>query len=208
MSFGETVASVSYGCRLAGVFLLATLALGAVAYLRQAPSDARLLRFFVSPPEGSSLALTLSAVGGASLAPLAVSPDGRRLAFIARGADGKPLLWIRALDTLTAQLLAGTDGASSPFWSPDSRFLGFFADGKLKKIEVSGGPPVTLCDAAIVFWRDVEPGWRDRLLARRRRRCRRYPRRAACPRRLRRERRARLNGGRASSQMAGTFCTE
>jgi WD40 repeat protein len=54
---------------------------------------------------------------------------------------------VRSLDTLAAQSLAGTDGASSPFWSPDSRFLGFFADGKLRKIEVSGGPPTTLCDA-------------------------------------------------------------
>ena len=71
---------------LAGVFLLTTLGLGAVAYLPRAAGDARLLRFAVLPPEGSSLALTVSTGGGASLAPLAVSPDGRRVAFIAQGS--------------------------------------------------------------------------------------------------------------------------
>ena len=56
---------------------------------------------------------------------------------------------IRSLDTLTAQALAGTEGALRPFWSPDSRFLGFFRGREnLKKIEVSGGPPITLCDAS------------------------------------------------------------
>jgi Tol biopolymer transport system component len=57
------------------------------------------------------------------------------------------MLWVRRLDTLAAQLLAGTEGAAFPFWSPDSRFLAFHAEGKLKKIEASGGTPVTLCDA-------------------------------------------------------------
>ena len=59
------------------------------------------------------------------------------------------MLWVRSLDTLAARSLEGTDGATSPFWSPDNRFLGFFADGRLKKIDVSGGPPVTLCDAPV-----------------------------------------------------------
>jgi Tol biopolymer transport system component len=77
-----------------------------------------------------------------------VSPDGRRLAFVAIGPDRKTQIWVRPLDSLSAQALAGTEGASSPFWSPDSRFLGFFADGNLKKIDVAGGPSVTLCTAA------------------------------------------------------------
>ena len=81
------------------------------------------------------------------MSPLAVSPDGHRIAIVAMGADGKSQLWVRSLDTLAAQALAGTEGAFQPFWSPDSRFIGFFAGGKLKKIEVSGGPPITLCDA-------------------------------------------------------------
>jgi hypothetical protein len=78
---------------------------------------------------------------------MAVSPDGLRLVFVAISSSGARSLWLRPLGTLSAQPLAGTDGANYPFWSPDSRFLGFFADGKLKKIDVSGGPPQTLCDA-------------------------------------------------------------
>jgi Tol biopolymer transport system component len=84
---------------------------------------------------------------GAPPNPLAVSPDGHRIALVATSADGRTLLWVRSLDTLNAQPLAGTEGAARPFWSPDSRFLAFFADGKLKKIDVSGGTPLTLCDA-------------------------------------------------------------
>jgi len=76
----------------------------------------------------------------------AIAPDGRRLAFVAT-VDGKALLHVRPLDSLTAQALAGTEDAAFPFWSPDNRFLAFFAQGKLKKVDVSGGPPQTLCDA-------------------------------------------------------------
>ena len=63
------------------------------------------------------------------------------------GADGTSQLWIRRLDSLNARTLAGTDGAVQPFWSPDSRSVGFFAEGKLKTIDVGGGPPQTLADA-------------------------------------------------------------
>jgi Tol biopolymer transport system component len=129
--------------------LIAVLALGAFEYLQRAPQGAQTVRFFVSPPETWSLAQLPGRLGGTTgaVAPLAVSPDGHRIAFLATSADGTSLLWIRLLDSLTAQALVGTDGASSPFWSPDSHFLGFFAGGKLKKIDVSGGPPITLCDA-------------------------------------------------------------
>src|SRR5260370_977823 len=77
---------------------------------------------------------------------MALSPDGRRLAFIANGADGRAMLWVRALDSLAAQALPGTEGATFvPFWSPDSRFIGFTVGAKLNKIEASGGPQ-TLCE--------------------------------------------------------------
>jgi Tol biopolymer transport system component len=79
----------------------------------------------------------------------AVSPDGRWIAFAAVGTDGVWRLWVRAVDSLEMHPLRGTDGAdrASPFWSPDSRFIGFGASGKLKKIDVSGGPAQTICDA-------------------------------------------------------------
>ncbi len=127
--------------------LVAALVWGTFAYFRRPPEGARLVRFFVSPPGTGRLATTALTASGATVSPLAVSPDGSRIAIVAMGADGKSQLWVRSLDTLVAQSLAGTEGAFQPFWSPDSRFIGFFAGGKLKKIEVSGGPPITLCDA-------------------------------------------------------------
>jgi Tol biopolymer transport system component len=130
----------------AGLFF-ALLALGSFAYFQRAPQGAQTMRFFVSPPETWTLARAGSVTTG-STGPLSISPDGRRIAFVAGSPDGKYLLWVRSLDTLAAQSLAGTEGASSPFWSPDSTALGFFAGGKLKKIDVSGGPAITLCDAS------------------------------------------------------------
>jgi Tol biopolymer transport system component len=78
-----------------------------------------------------------------------ISPDGSRLAFVAVDDTGRTLLYIRPLDSLAAQPLAGTDGAAWPFWSPDGRSIGFFAGGKLKRIEAAGGQPVALADAPI-----------------------------------------------------------
>ncbi len=77
---------------------------------------------------------------------LAVSPDGRFVAVVLV-KDGKQQIWMRALDALDMTPLEGTDNAADPFWSPDSRFLAFFADSKLKKIERTGGPAQTLCDS-------------------------------------------------------------
>ena len=88
-----------------------------------------------------------SFVMGAQQGGFALSPDGLRIAYVAQNADGKALLWVRALDSLQAQALEGTEEASFPFWSPDSQSIGFFASGKLKKVESSGGPLFTVCDA-------------------------------------------------------------
>jgi len=85
-----------------------------------------------------------------SIAPparFALSPDGRRLALAAKGADQQSQLFVRSLDRDGVEPIAHTEGAAAPFWSPDSRFIGFFSGGKLKKIDVSGGPPVTLAAA-------------------------------------------------------------
>ena len=117
---------------------LAVIAAGvlAVTSLRRTAPPARMVRFEVANPEG------VFNVGAPRL-----SPDGRYLAFNATDPTGNTKIWVRQLNSLTAQPLAGTDGAARPFWSPDSRFLGFMADGKLKKIEVSGGPAQKICDA-------------------------------------------------------------
>ena len=78
----------------------------------------------------------------------ALSPNGRQLVFAATG-DGAPRLWLRRLDQADAQPLAGTDGAASPFWAPDGRAIGFFADGKLKRADLAGGQPQVLADAPV-----------------------------------------------------------
>jgi serine/threonine protein kinase len=120
---------------VAAVLFLTTLGF-ASAYLRRAPVDVRAVRFTIAPPEKTRF-----------LPYLSVSPDGRHVAFSATDASGKTQLWVRPLDSLSAQPLPGTEGGALPFWSPDSRFIGFFAQGKLKKTGLSGGPPQTLCDA-------------------------------------------------------------
>src|SRR5262249_1885097 len=77
----------------------------------------------------------------------AVSPDGRMLAFVGNDPRGKRLVWVRPLDGIAARPLPGTEDGDYPFWSPDSRSVGFFAENKLKKIEASGGPVQIVCDA-------------------------------------------------------------
>ena len=106
-----------------------------VAWAKRAPAPAGIVRFPLMSPPGTQ-----------NLSPPVVSPDGRHIAFAA-DADGKRLIWVRSLDALDARPLAGTDGVVRPFWSPDSRFLGFMAAGTLKKVDITGGPPTTICEA-------------------------------------------------------------
>jgi serine/threonine protein kinase/Tol biopolymer transport system component len=133
---------------VAATFLLTTIGLGsAVFYLARVPTDVVPTRFFISPPEKATFDAGIGTGVGFSMT--VISPDGRRLAFTARDPLGKILLWVRPLDTLAPQALQGTDNAAYPFWSPDSRSIGFFVQGqgKLKRIDVAGGPALTLCDA-------------------------------------------------------------
>ena len=94
------------------------------------------------PPAGAEYYL-----GGKQPGPVSVSPDGTRIAFAARDQAHGVLLWVRALDTPDAVPLTGTENGSYPFWSPDGRSIGFFADGKLKRVDAAGGAPLTLADA-------------------------------------------------------------
>jgi serine/threonine protein kinase/Tol biopolymer transport system component len=128
----------SRSARVAWVFLAVTLiGLAAVSWL-----------YFGSRPlEAPETRVDI--VTGATSDPfsLALSPNGRWIAFVAT-SDGVQRLWLRSLDRATAQPLSGTEGAGFPFWSPDSRAVGFWADGKLKRINVEGGSAQTITDAA------------------------------------------------------------
>jgi eukaryotic-like serine/threonine-protein kinase len=77
----------------------------------------------------------------------AISPDGKYLVFLATVPGWSGQLWIRRIDSLTAKPLPGTEGAQSPFWSPDSKWIGFAAGSKLRKISVDGGSPLVICDS-------------------------------------------------------------
>jgi DNA-binding winged helix-turn-helix (wHTH) protein len=79
----------------------------------------------------------------------ALSQDGTRLAFVATDASAKDALWVRDLSAATAQRLADTEGARAPFWSPDNRFIGFFAGLKLKTVDIAGGAVRSLCEARV-----------------------------------------------------------
>lgn len=128
------------GWIIAGAALVLAIVAFAVAYFRGAPKSESptATRFYVSPPESVNF----------SGANDFISPDGQRIVFSAIGKDGKRVLWIRSLDSLDARPLPGTDEGIQAFWSPDSRYIGFFSGSKLKKIEVAGGPATTLADGS------------------------------------------------------------
>ncbi|HEY3123068.1 MAG TPA: protein kinase, partial [Thermoanaerobaculia bacterium] len=100
-----------------------------------------------SPPVVASLLPPATSAFDLSAGPPALSPDGLEFAFVASTEGGESLLWVRMLNASSDRPLSGTEGACCPFWSPDGRRLGFFAEGKLKRVEASGGAPEVLCDA-------------------------------------------------------------
>jgi serine/threonine protein kinase/Tol biopolymer transport system component len=115
--------------------VIAALAIPALRHLREVPPpEPPVMRFTIAPPDGVT-----------PTSPAMISPDGTRVVFAGAAAGGGGLyLW--PLDALTAQRLPATEGAASPFWSPDSKSVGFFSGGKLKKIDITGGPAVPICD--------------------------------------------------------------
>ncbi|MBM3740809.1 MAG: hypothetical protein FJW39_34115, partial [Acidobacteria bacterium] len=125
---------------VAAVFFIAAVT-GWGLWLRGGVGPALPVATTIEPPEGGKFAPIVS-IGGS-----AISPNGRMLAFVATDDKGESLLYVRPLESLAARALAGTEDAGRPFWSPDSKSLGFIAQNKLKRIDLAGGAPTTLCDA-------------------------------------------------------------
>ena len=126
---------------VAAVLLLALAAL-AFVHFRETPPVERTVRFQIPVPEKFSFIAGTAAN---------LSPDGRWIAFPAIGPDNVMRMYLRALDSLELKPLEGSDGNANPpppFWSPDSRFIAYASGGKLKKNDISGGPPQTICDVA------------------------------------------------------------
>ena len=133
---------------VAGVALSIAAVLATMIILRREPVEPGLVRLSLTAREGATLGQNVAQRGTGSPAPhFAPSPDGRRLVYVMYSGDRPPQLWVHSFDALADHALSGTDDAAFPFWSPDSRFIGFFAQGRLKKIETSGGPPQIVCDA-------------------------------------------------------------
>ena len=127
---------------------LALLALSIVAaqHLRETTPHADAIQFTIAPPDNATFA-TPPGGGTGVVTQAAVSPDGRNVVFVAN-AQNRFQLWLRSIASVDAQLIPGTEDGTFPFWSPDSRYVGFFANGKLKKVLITGGPPTVLCDVA------------------------------------------------------------
>jgi eukaryotic-like serine/threonine-protein kinase len=123
--------------------LLALAAIGfAIGFVLRTPKPAQPMRLSAEIGADANL---YNEYGNPSVL---LSPDGTRLAFVASGSDEKQRIYVRSLDQLQATALSGTEHAQNPFFSPDSQWLGFFADRRLKKISVQGGAAVSVCDAA------------------------------------------------------------
>jgi serine/threonine protein kinase len=129
---------------IAAVVVAISLGLIAGIFFRRTPQPAS-IRALINPPEKTTLDLS-----GDSAGPPVVSPDGSMLAFTATGADNKIALWVRSANSLEARQLADTDDATFPFWSPDSRSLAFFADGKLKTVDLNGGSAYVVSDTPLL----------------------------------------------------------
>ena len=124
----------------AAVFVVTTIAF-AIGFVLRAPKSPQPLRLTAEIGADANLYTTFG--------PSAIlSPDGTQLALVASGADQKRRIYVRSIDQLQATALSGTENARDPFFSPDGQWLGFFADGKLKKVSIQGGAAVTLCDAS------------------------------------------------------------
>ena len=147
LAIGQSSSFVPLGRPGGRPYLVATATVAAVVcaaalafvHFREKPQEEKVMRLSIPVPENTVIR------------DLTLSPDGRRLvASVFVGVEGKTRLVVRSLDSPQFQPLPGTDRALTPFWSPDSRFIGFIAEGKLKTIPASGGPAQALCDAGLL----------------------------------------------------------
>jgi serine/threonine protein kinase len=127
----ESTSTTQRGAVIVALISLVAAAAIGIVHFRERPPQEDTLRFQIAAPDSTNADS------------FQFSPDGRSLVLLANGR-----LWIRSLDSLTSRSLAGTEGASFPFWSPDGSYVAFFAQGKLKKISVAGGPAQILSDAS------------------------------------------------------------
>jgi eukaryotic-like serine/threonine-protein kinase len=142
VEMAQGTASVTAPRRLPWIALGAAAAVGMVA---MTVPTVRHLR--EGPPEEPSVYLAVPLPANSTVTFLEMSPDGRRL-LVSMLRDGKVQIYLRSLNSPEWQPLPGTDNARAPFWSPDSRFIGFFADGALNVIPAAGGPVRELCSEA------------------------------------------------------------
>ena len=141
-----TVAPRVSGLRRTAVWTIAGLIVGATLTAAVLVSLGRRKSF------PSRIYLSIALPPGQSLDPEAtnpaVSPDGKEIAYVAKIGGGQSQIWLRKIDDFVPKPLAGTDGGENPFFSPDGEWLGFFANQKLQKIAISGGPARALCDVS------------------------------------------------------------
>jgi len=131
----------------AGMVIALCMVLVAIAYRQRSVVPTAVVRFAIQTPEGYTISDDAHT--------LAISPDGHKLVLLTRDAEDKTSLWLRSFDSVSAHQLPGTEGSDVPVWSPDSRWVLFVSQGKLKKIDTSGGFPEVLCDAkdtAVLGW--------------------------------------------------------
>ncbi len=124
---------------IAALSVLIALALGFALFRKPVPGPSEVMRFEIPFPD-KVLPLNVTP------SRFALSPDGRRLVFAAASEDGSSRLWLRSIESLEARPLPGTESGISPFWSHDGRFIAFQGSGKLKRMDLSGSPPQTICD--------------------------------------------------------------
>jgi eukaryotic-like serine/threonine-protein kinase len=130
----------------AATLLFGALAGWALSHLHQPSADERVLRVQIDPPPGGRFVL-----GGTSSGDLAISPDGQTVAFTA-SVNGKIGLWVRRLDGGAATLVPATENAGQPFWSPDSRSIGFVVlNSSLRRVDLGGGMPIPVCNPVLIM---------------------------------------------------------